>query len=234
MRLLAADAWRFVERTGRFRKLPTPALPGSGKGYSALCGSQPYGAPVFMSAHSIRAVGQKVKPADIIRPGSAYVIPLQSWNAGRRDMKADPEQRAVQLGEYIAAHNATVRAAAAAFGCSKSTVHKDVAVRLRSISPVEEEKNSNQPLDKREQAKAALTELFESIRTEDTPIIVERVVADIDENVVAIVRKFKDAFKSITAQREIKKKLRSILWVNYQIKDQEVFDKAYQYIEMYY
>ena len=44
-------------------------------------------------------------------------------------MKADPEQRAVQLGEYIAAHNATVRAAAAAFGCSKSTVHKDVAVR---------------------------------------------------------------------------------------------------------
>lgn len=64
--------------------------------------------------------------------------------------------------------------------------------------------------------------MFESIRTEDTPIIVERVVADIDENVVAIVRKFKDAFKSITAQREIKKKLRSILWVNYQIKDQEV------------
>ena len=47
-------------------------------------------------------------------------------------MKADPEQRAVQLGEYIAAHNATVRAAAAAFGCSKSTVHKDVAVRRRT------------------------------------------------------------------------------------------------------
>ena len=45
-------------------------------------------------------------------------------------MKADPEQRAVQLGEYIAAHNATVRAAAAAFGCSKSTVHKDLQDRL--------------------------------------------------------------------------------------------------------
>ena len=50
-------------------------------------------------------------------------------------MKADPEQRAVQLGEYIAAHNATVRAAAAAFGCSKSTVHKDVADRLEYINP---------------------------------------------------------------------------------------------------
>lgn len=99
---------------------------------------------------------------------------------------------------------------------------------------LEEEQNSNQPLDKRAQAKAALTELFESIKTPETPIIVERVVNDIDENVVAIVRKFKDAFKSITAQREIKKKLRSILWINYQIKDQDVFEKAYQYIEMYY
>ena len=50
-------------------------------------------------------------------------------------MKGDPEQRAVLLGEYIALHGATVRAAAAAFGCSKSTVHKDVAVRLRRLSP---------------------------------------------------------------------------------------------------
>ena len=99
---------------------------------------------------------------------------------------------------------------------------------------LEKEKECNQPMDKREQARAALTELFESIKTPETPIIVERVVSDIDENVVAIVRKFKDAFKSITAQREIKKKLRSILWINYQIKDQEVFEKAYQYIEMYY
>ena len=50
-------------------------------------------------------------------------------------MKGDPEQRAVELGEYIAAHGATVRAAAAAFGCSKSTVHKDVSVRLRALQP---------------------------------------------------------------------------------------------------
>ncbi len=50
-------------------------------------------------------------------------------------MKGDPEQRAVRLGEYIAAHGATVRATAQAFGCSKSTVHKDVSTRLRSVSP---------------------------------------------------------------------------------------------------
>ena len=40
-------------------------------------------------------------------------------------MKGDPVQRAVLLGEYIVQHGATVRAAAAAFGYSKSTVHKD-------------------------------------------------------------------------------------------------------------
>ena len=50
-------------------------------------------------------------------------------------MRADPEQRAVQLAEYIVERGATVRAAAAAFGCSKSTVHKDVAVRLRMLQP---------------------------------------------------------------------------------------------------
>ena len=52
-------------------------------------------------------------------------------------MKGYPEQRAIQLGEYIAAHRTTVRAAAAVFGCSKSTVHKDItdADRLLRIDP---------------------------------------------------------------------------------------------------
>ena len=50
-------------------------------------------------------------------------------------MKGDPEQRALLLGEYIVEHGATVRAAARAFGCSKSTVHKDVTERLLEINP---------------------------------------------------------------------------------------------------
>lgn len=99
---------------------------------------------------------------------------------------------------------------------------------------LEEEKKVEQPLDKRAQARAALTDLFQSIKTEETPIIVEQVVNDIDNEVVNIIRQFTDAFKSVTARREIKKKLRSILWVKYQIKDNDVFEKAYQYIEMYY
>ena len=64
-------------------------------------------------------------------PGGTYLL----RQAHRLYHKGDPEQRAIQLGEYIAAHRTTVRAAAAVFGCSKSTVHKDVAVRLRTLQP---------------------------------------------------------------------------------------------------
>ena len=99
---------------------------------------------------------------------------------------------------------------------------------------LEEEKKVEQPQDKRAQARAALTDLFQSIKTDETPIIVEQVVNDIDNEVVNIIRQFNDAFQSVTARREIKKKLRSILWIKYQIKDNDVFDRAYQYIEQYY
>lgn len=50
-------------------------------------------------------------------------------------MKGNPEERAVSLGEYILATGATVRAAAAQFGISKSTVHKDVTTRLKRQNP---------------------------------------------------------------------------------------------------
>ena len=50
-------------------------------------------------------------------------------------MKGLPEERAVVLAEYIVEHEATVRQTARVFHISKSTVHKDVAERLRNISP---------------------------------------------------------------------------------------------------
>lgn len=45
------------------------------------------------------------------------------------------EDRAVELGEYIVLHKATVRAAAKRYGVSKSTVHKDVSERLKKLNP---------------------------------------------------------------------------------------------------
>lgn len=49
-------------------------------------------------------------------------------------MKDNVEERAVQLGEYIAKNNATVRLAAKKYNVSKSTVHKDVSERLKTIN----------------------------------------------------------------------------------------------------
>ncbi len=45
------------------------------------------------------------------------------------------EERAAMLGEYIVENEATVRAAAKVFGISKSTVHMDVAQRLKKFDP---------------------------------------------------------------------------------------------------
>ena len=44
------------------------------------------------------------------------------------------EQRACDLAAYIIEHKATVRAAAAKFGVSKSTVHKDLTERLPTVN----------------------------------------------------------------------------------------------------
>lgn len=49
-------------------------------------------------------------------------------------MKDNVEERAVQLGEYIAKNNATVRFTAKKYNVSKSTVHKDVSERLKTIN----------------------------------------------------------------------------------------------------
>lgn len=50
-------------------------------------------------------------------------------------MKGEPNERAIQLGEYIIETKSTVRGAAAQFGISKSTVHKDLQERLPKICP---------------------------------------------------------------------------------------------------
>ena len=46
------------------------------------------------------------------------------------------EDRAIMLAKYIIDSKDTVRGAAAKYGVSKSTVHKDVSERLISINPV--------------------------------------------------------------------------------------------------
>jgi putative DeoR family transcriptional regulator (stage III sporulation protein D) len=45
------------------------------------------------------------------------------------------EERSIDIGNYIVENGATVRQTAVRFGISKSTVHKDVTVRLEEINP---------------------------------------------------------------------------------------------------
>lgn len=83
-----------------------------------------------------------------------------------------------------------------------------------------------------DEAKAALSELFEEARNGDTPVIVERVVADIDE-IVRQVR-FPGWQQTEAGEREVKKALRRSL-LKYKLHtDQDLFDRAYAYIVQYY
>jgi type I restriction enzyme, R subunit len=88
------------------------------------------------------------------------------------------------------------------------------------------------PLDREAEGKAALTELFEEAKNKDTPIIVERVVNDIDE-IVRVVRF--DGWQNTNAgEREIKLALRKTLFKYKLHQDAELFERAYSYIRQYY
>lgn len=99
----------------------------------------------------------------------------------------------------------------------------------REAAQAEKEVVPKEEIDK---GKAALTELFNGVKNTQTPVIVERIVNDIDD-IVKIVR-FPDWQDTTAGTQEIKKALRSIIWIKYKIKDKDVFDKAYKYIEQYY
>ncbi|WP_276348830.1 type I restriction endonuclease subunit R [Daejeonella sp. JGW-45] len=101
-------------------------------------------------------------------------------------------------------------------------IAKETLQAERDTDSKEEQKN----------AKTALTELFLQMKTDKTPAIVERIVNDIDE-IVRIVR-FDGWQHSTTGEKEVKRELRKILWVKYVIKDEELFNKAYEYIKEYY
>jgi len=96
---------------------------------------------------------------------------------------------------------------------------------------VEAEKQTD-PEEDKDQALAALTDLFNEVKTKNTHVIVERIVADID----AIVKQVRfDGWQTTTqGEREVQQALRRAL-LKYKLHtDQELFDKAYGYIRQYY
>lgn len=99
---------------------------------------------------------------------------------------------------------------------------KDV-VKMERETPVEED------IDR---GKAALTELFEEVKNGNTPIMVRRVVDDIDEIVRAV--SFDGWQATHAGGREVRKALRQTLFKYKLHQDIELFDKAYGYIHEHY
>ena len=99
---------------------------------------------------------------------------------------------------------------------------KDV-VKMERDTPDDEE------IDR---GRAALTELFEEARNNNTPVMVQRIVDDIDE----IVRQVRfDGWQATHAgEREVRKALRQTLFKYKLHQDTELFERAYGYIREYY
>lgn len=96
---------------------------------------------------------------------------------------------------------------------------------------VEAEKETD-PEEERDRAREALTELFSEARSQNTHIIVERIVTDIDEIVKKV--RFPDWQHTSQGERLVQKELRRAL-LKYKLHtDQELFDRAYAYIRQYY
>jgi len=106
---------------------------------------------------------------------------------------------------------------------------KELCQIAKETLQAEKETETKQEL---KNAKTALTELFLELKTDTTPVIVERIVNDIDD-IVKVVR-FDGWQNSSVGEREVKRELRKVLWTKYQIKDEDLFNRAYDYIKEYY
>ncbi|HRX55161.1 MAG TPA: hypothetical protein P5016_11645, partial [Verrucomicrobiales bacterium] len=103
---------------------------------------------------------------------------------------------------------------------------------LEIAKGVVEAENQADPKEEQDRALAALTELFNEAKSKNTHVIVERIVADID----SIVRQVRfDGWQTTTqGEREVQQALRRALLKVKLHTDQELFDKAYEYIRQYY
>ncbi|MGE3275695.1 MAG: type I restriction endonuclease subunit R [Vicinamibacterales bacterium] len=99
---------------------------------------------------------------------------------------------------------------------------KDVVKAERETPPGEDQ----------DRGKAALTALFEEARSDQTPVMVKRVVDDIDDIVRAV--RFDGWQNTHAGEREVRLALRKTLF-KYQLhQESELFERAYGYVREYY
>lgn len=99
----------------------------------------------------------------------------------------------------------------------------------KDVVQAERETPAEEDVDR---GKAALTDLFEEVQTGETPIMIKRVVDDIDDIVRAV--RFDGWQDTHAGEREVKKALRQTLFKYKLHQDTELFDRAYRYIQQYY
>lgn len=106
---------------------------------------------------------------------------------------------------------------------------KELLALAKDVVKMERETPEEKDLDR---GKAALTALFEETKSGETPIMVRRVVDDIDEIVRAV--RFEGWQATHAGEREVKKALRQTLFKYKLHQDNDLFERAYQYIREYY
>lgn len=93
------------------------------------------------------------------------------------------------------------------------------------------EKEVNE-IPREEQGKTALSELFDSLKNGETPVIVENIVDRIDEVVKAV--RFEGWQATIRGDQEVRQALRKTLYIQFKIRDNDVYEKALGYVREYY
>jgi type I restriction enzyme R subunit len=106
---------------------------------------------------------------------------------------------------------------------------KELLALAKDVVKTERETPEEEDIDR---GKAALTELFEEAQNGNTPVMVKRVVDDIDE-IVREVR-FEGWQATFAGEREVKKALRQTLFKFKLHQDADLFERAYSYIREYY
>ena len=157
----------------------------------------------------------------------------------------DPEKRAKEISIKLAgrlrrhAGNPTFRALADRLEDLKNRHQqglllsidflKELLALAKEVVKAERETPEEQDLDR---GKAALTGLFEEAKNGSTPVMVRRVVDDIDDIVRAV--RF-DGWQSTHAgERAVKQALRQTLFRYKLHQDADLFDRAFGYVREYY
>ena len=196
------------------------------------------GAKTMELVHQNIAVGDAVEDTDILAMDADLI---DGFLEQRKDLKKTVKKVEIRLVAKILAHTSDPRFVKLGEKLEELRERHEQGLltsieflkRLLDLArEAAEAEKTVVPPEEIDKGKAALTELFNGVKNAETPVIVERIVADIDRIVKAV--RFEGWQNTSAGQREVRKVLRNVIWNQYKIRDNEVFSKAYRYIEQYY